>query len=129
MRIGELAEATDTPATTLRYYEGAGRLLPSGRTASGYRVYHQSATDRLGFISRAQHAGLTLSEIRGVLDLRDNGEPPCQQVRDLLDARLTALDRQLTELHALRREVAELRSHAADLDPAHCPPEQVCRYL
>ena len=129
MRIGELAEATDTPATTLRYYEGARLLLPSGRTASGYRVYDQSAADRLGFISRAQHAGLTLAEIRRVLDLRDSGEPPCRQVRDLLDARLASLDQQLAELQALRRAVAELRAHAADLDPAHCPPEQVCRYL
>jgi len=129
MRIGELAEATDTPATTLRYYEGAGLLLPSGRTPSGYRVYDQSAARRLGFISRAQHAGLTLTEIRGVLDLRDGGEPPCQHVRDLLDARLTALDRQLVELQALRGAVAELRAQAADLDPTHCPPEQVCMYL
>jgi DNA-binding transcriptional MerR regulator len=35
-RISELADRSGTPASTLRFYEGAG-LLPASRTSSGYR--------------------------------------------------------------------------------------------
>ena len=36
----------------------------------------------------AQAAGLTLAEIRGVLAIRDAGQPPCQHVTTLIDHHL-----------------------------------------
>ncbi|MFC0451304.1 MerR family transcriptional regulator [Rhodococcus jostii] len=61
-RISQLADISEVPATTLRFYETAG-LLSAERTASGYRVYGDGAVERLAFISSATHLGLPLEEI------------------------------------------------------------------
>jgi DNA-binding transcriptional MerR regulator len=129
MRIGDVAGATGTTTKTLRFYEDQGLLPAADRTTSGYRDYTPDILPRLDFIRRGRAAGLTLAQIRQILDIRDAGEPPCQHVTDLLTERLDALDRQITDLQALRDTVAGLRERAATADPTACTPEQVCRYL
>lgn len=129
MRIGELAAATGTTTKTLRFYEDAGLLQPEGRTATGYRQYGQNAIDRLNFIRRGRAAGLTLAQIREVLDVRDQGRTPCRHVEDLLATRLAALDAQIADLQELRATVTQLHDDARSGDPDTCGPEQVCRYL
>ena len=129
MRIGELAKAADTTTKALRFYE-AERLLPtSPRTSSGYRDYGLDAVARIGFIHRGQAAGLTLAQIRQVLNIRDDRQPPCTHVRDLLDTRLAAIDEQLTQLQDLRNTLTELRARADQIAPDTCRADQVCRYL
>ena len=129
MRIGELAEATGVSARSLRYYEDQGLLPPTERTPAGYRDYGPEAAARIDFIHRGQAAGLTLAQIRQILDIRDHGHAPCGHVRDLLDARLIDIDQQITQLTALRDNIAALRDDAAEPDPDTCSPDQVCRYL
>lgn len=129
MRIGELAEATGTTTKTLRFYEDSGLLPPPERTVSGYRDYDQEAIARLDFIRRGRAAGLTLAQIREVLDIRDAGTAPCHHVKELLDIRLTALDQQIADLQALRTNVAHLRDDAAQANPSECQSKDVCRYL
>lgn len=129
MRIGELAEASGTTTKTLRFYEEAGLLPPPERTANGYRDYTPAALARLDFVRRGRTAGLTLAQIREVLDIRDAGVAPCQHVHDLLEARLGDLDQQIADLQALRHTVAHLRDGAATSDPTNCDATTVCRYL
>jgi DNA-binding transcriptional MerR regulator len=128
MRIGELAEATGTTAKTLRFYEDSG-LLRSDRAANGYREYGQGAVARLDFIRRGRAAGLTLAQVREVIDIRETGDAPCGHVHDLLSARLDDIDSQLADLQALRGTVAQLRDEAGRADPAICTSDAVCRYL
>ena len=129
MRIGELAETAGTTTKTLRFYEDQGLLLPTERTAAGYRNYTPEAVARIDFIHRGQAAGLTLAQIRQILDIRDHGQAPCGHVRDLLDARMTDIEQQLAQLTALRDTIAELRDQAAQPEPESCSADQVCRYL
>lgn len=129
MRIGELAEASGTTTKTLRFYEQAGLLPAPDRTASGYRDYAPETLARLDFIRRSRTAGLTLAQIREVLDIRDAGVAPCQHVHDLLEHRLGDLDRQIADLQALRSTVVHLRDGAATVDPTNCDATTVCRYL
>lgn len=129
MRIGELADAAGTTTKTLRFYEQQGLMPAAGRTPAGYRDYTPEAIARVDFIHRGQVAGLTLAQIRQILDIRDQGRPPCQHVRDLLEARLAGIDQQLARLAALRDTIAALRDQAARPEPESCSPDQVCRYL
>jgi MerR family Zn(II)-responsive transcriptional regulator of zntA len=129
MRIGELAEATGTTTKTLRFYENQGLLPPTERTPAGYRVYTREALGRLDFIRRGQAAGLTLAQIRQILDIRDGGHDPCEHVRALLERRLVDLDAQIAQLVALRDAIHQLRHQAATPTPEACPADQVCRYL
>lgn len=88
MLIGELAEASGATTKTLRFYEEAGLLPAPERTAAGYRDHNAQILPRLDFIRRGRAAGLSLTQIREVLEVRDAGSPPCQHVQDLLGRRL-----------------------------------------
>lgn len=129
MLIGEPSQRSGVRAKTLRFYEDAGVLPPPERTASGYRDYRDDALNRLAFIRSAQAAGLTLAEIRGVVTIRDGGTPPCSHVVELLDAKAAEVDRQMSELRTLKRELTRLRSRAPAVDPVACDPRSVCEVL
>ncbi len=129
MRIGELADAVGTSTKTLRFYEEQGLLPEAQRTPAGYRDYPTKVVSRIDFIHRGKAAGLTLAQIRQILQIRDRGQAPCEHVRDLLDTRLADLDHQIGKLVALRDTIAQLRSQAATPEPTTCTDEQVCRYL
>lgn len=129
MRISELAGATGTTPKTLRFYEDIGLLRPATRTPSGYRDFDSDAIDRLDFIRRGQAAGLTLAQVKQILQIRDGGQPPCEHVRELLATRLADLDTQIAQLLALRDTIARLGEAASHSDPERCAPNQICRYL
>ncbi|WP_432558505.1 heavy metal-responsive transcriptional regulator [Granulicoccus sp. GXG6511] len=129
MRIGELASVAGTSTKTLRFYEEQGLLPAPDRTAAGYRDYDPTVLDRLDFIGRGQAAGLTLAQIQQVLEIRDNGQAPCEHVRALLDQRLVNIENQLRTLAALRDTLTGLRDEASTLHPDTCGPDRVCRYV
>lgn len=129
MRIGELAARAGTSAKTLRFYEEQGLLPAPERTPVGYRDYTPGVLYRLDFIRRGQAAGLTLSQIKQVLEIRDGGQAPCEHVGVLLDQRLVDIEAQLQSLAALRGTLVELREAAASARPEACGPDQICRYL
>jgi MerR family copper efflux transcriptional regulator len=129
MRIGELADRAGVPVKTIRYYEDIGVLAPPARSSSGYRDFDDDVLDRLAFIRSAQAVGLSLGEIRGIVALRDDGETPCAHVLELLRARSTEIDRRISELRALQRELKRLVARAQGLDPADCDLHRICHLL
>lgn len=129
MRIGELAAATGVTAKTLRFYEREGLLHEPPRTASGYRDYQAQVADRVRFVKQAQAAGLTLRQIAEILAIRDDGRPPCRHVAVLVEDRLADVDRRLVELRRTRAHLDDLRRRLEGLDPAACPPGEICAAL
>ncbi|TDD16812.1 heavy metal-responsive transcriptional regulator [Nonomuraea diastatica] len=129
MHIGTLAAAAGLSAKTIRFYEQAGLLPAPPRTPAGYRDYPAEAADRLAFIRDAQAAGLSLAEIRGVLAIRDAGQPPCRHVTTLIETHLGHVDQRIAELLATRTALQDLHQRAQDVDPADCGPEGICRIL
>ena len=129
MRIGELAAAAGTTTKTLRFYEESGLLPQTERAANGYRDYGPEALARLDFIRRGRTAGLTLAQIRVVIDVRDGGDAPCHHVYQLFTARVVDIDRQIADLDALRADLSQRRDQAGEADPSACPAETVCRYV
>jgi DNA-binding transcriptional MerR regulator len=120
MRIGALAAAAGTTAKTIRFYEQAGLLPGPPRTTAGYRDYPPQAFARLAFIRAAQSAGLTLTEIRGILAVRDHGRPPCTHVTDLLRRHLAETERRLAELAQTHTMLRGLLATAQATDPDTC---------
>lgn len=129
MRIGELAAAVGTTTKTLRFYEESGLLPPTARAVNGYREYGPEALSRLDFIHRGRAAGLTLAQIREVIEIRDTGDAPCHHVHQLLTERLADIDRQLADLQALRATLSRQRDDTETADPSTCAAETVCRYV
>lgn len=108
LRIGELAAASGLTRDALRYYERQGLLPRSGRTTGGFREYDGAAVDRIAFIKQAQSHGLTLREIRDLVNHQaDNGRARCRHVRDLLARKLTHLDARRRELDAFCETLQE----------------------
>ena len=126
MLIGELAAATGTSAKTLRFYEAEELLAEPDRTAAGYRDYPEEAVARVAFIRRAQAAGLTLAQIAQILAVRDDGQPPCAHVAELVAQRLEEVTRRLDELARTRAELLALRERLAALDPVDCRDDTIC---
>ena len=120
MRIGEVAGRSSVTAKTIRFWEAQGLLPDPQRTSSGYRAYEPSVVDRLTFIRSAQAAGFRLDQIRQVLEIGDSGQPPCEHVRDLIDARLSAVNARIAELRAARAQLRTLAERARQQDPAEC---------
>ena len=129
MRIGELAAATGTTTKTLRYYESIDLLPAPERTDSGYRSYGAPAIERVRFIRDAQASGLSLTEIRSILELKDAGEGSCAHTRSLLHRHLDELDEQIARLHDARRELADLAARADRLDPQACTDPNRCQVI
>ena len=109
--IGVLAEETGVPIKTIRYYEDIGLLPKAPRTESGYRLYGQEAVEVLAFVRKAQNLGLSLSEIREILELSVRGRCPCGHVQQLLKKRLKALEDKIRDWRALRHRLAQAIRH------------------
>lgn len=106
--IGELAEATGTKVETVRYYERIGILPTPKRTSGNYRAYSAGHLARLSFIRRARDLGFTLDQVRALLALADQKKQDCGTVDALAREHLADIDRKISDLKALRRELSGL---------------------
>lgn len=124
--ISELSREVDIPVATIRYYERLGLIDPPERTQSQYRVYSKEAEERLLFIRQAKAFGLSLDEIKQILELSAKGVAPCQKVKALLKQHLDEVDRRIQEMIKFRQTLTgryiQLDDFAPDssvaLDPA-----------
>lgn len=111
LRIGELARHTGVPVKTLRYYEDLGLLPAAERSSGGFRLFGPDALQRLAFIRRLKHLGLSLEEIRLCLAVHDQGRLPCQDIQQQLIRQIAQVDTRLQELQQLKQELQTLLSH------------------
>jgi MerR family redox-sensitive transcriptional activator SoxR len=89
MRIGDVARRAGVRVSLLRYYEGIG-LLPEVPRVSGQRRYDGGVLRRLAVIDVAQRAGLSLEEIRELLD--HGNDPMSDRLREVAERRLPEID-------------------------------------
>lgn len=114
MNVGAAAKAAGVSAKAVRLWESKGLLSPAQRTAAGYRVFTEDDVVVLRFIRQAKALGLSLGEIKDVLDLQRCGAAPCVRVTTLLDTHVAGIDRKLADLRAMRRILVEACRAARD---------------
>jgi len=105
LRSGELARLAGVSPDTLRHYERMKVLPTPRRSAGNYRLYPPEAIERLRLIRRALAAGFSLPELASILKTRDQGGAPCRQVRRLLEQKLERINRQISDLNAMREHL------------------------
>lgn len=107
LTIGQVSELAGVRAKTIRYYESIGLLPRPSRGENSYRRYSAADVNRLLLLQRIRLLGVPLSEAKALLVGATDAR--CAEVQDALLAlvtdRLSALDREIAELHALRHEV------------------------
>ncbi len=129
-RIGEVAEATGFPTSTLRYYEDEGLLPRPERTVAGQRVYTDAHVERLRFMARGKRLGLTLEEIADLADAWDNLDCSIthEQLLELLDTKLAHVHEEIVELTRFADQLQEVHQRLAGGPAAHgrCGPDCGC---
>jgi MerR family transcriptional regulator, copper efflux regulator len=121
LTIGKVARRTGLSASAIRYYERQGLLRPS-RLLNGYRVYDEDAVKALRFLCQARTVGITLREIKQLLELTRFGRRPCKAVRELASQHIADIDAKIRHLRSLRNELHNLLSRrAAALSDELCP--------
>ena len=111
--ISDLAREFDVTPRAIRFYEDQGLLAP--RRDGQRRIYTPRDRTRLKLTLRGKRLGLTLSEIRELIDMYEPGRderPQLERFLALLEAHKASLvqqradiEAQLSELQAFEKKV------------------------
>lgn len=114
MTVKAAADAAGVSSKAVRLWESKGLLPPAERTEAGYRLFTEDDVGVLRFVRQAKALGLSLAEIKDILDLQRDGAAPCDRVTTILDTHIAGIDRTLTELRALRHTLLKARGAARE---------------
>lgn len=106
---GDLARATGSTVRTIRFYEEEGLLRPVV-LKGGHRRYSEEELDRLRLISDLRELGMSISEIRSILDLRTGCRTAAEfavRFRQVVEERLEETQRRLERLRRVRKEMLD----------------------
>lgn len=92
LSTAEVMRTAGVGRNTLRLYEGLGLISKPRRTASNYRVFARDVLADLQFITQAKDAGLTLAEIKELLQLTRADQATCGRVSAQVEGKLAEID-------------------------------------
>lgn len=107
--IGQLAREFDLTTRAIRFYEDCGLLHPQRRGRN--RIYSGRDRTRLRLTLRGKRLGLTLAEVKELVDMYETPRDTVPQLQKFLDVLAThrgLLEQQLADLQVTLDEV---RSH------------------
>ncbi len=105
LRVAELAGRASVTPATIRYYARIGLLSPDREVENGYRCFSTVDLHRVEFIRRAQRLGLTIGDIKIILETAEHGDVPCDQVKSLVEQRLASMQERIADLKATESRV------------------------
>jgi DNA-binding transcriptional MerR regulator len=110
LSTGDLARATGNTVRAVRFYEEQGLLRPAEVSEGGHRRYTAEELDRLRLICDLREVGLSLSEIRAVLDLRTGCQTAAEfavRFHQVLVGHVEQAQRRIERLRRVRRELGQ----------------------
>lgn len=128
-RISEAAGATGFSVSALRFYEKEDVVVPD-RSESDYRVYNDRHLDGLRFVRRGKQLGLSLDEIKELLELFEDEDcaPVQSRIKELVSDRISQAHEQIAELVGFTSQLQDvqsrLSSHTAE---GSCDDQCGCR--
>jgi DNA-binding transcriptional MerR regulator len=102
LTVTNLARSCNLARSTVLYYESIGLVKRPRRSAGNYRVYSEKDLERLRQIRTYRDAGLTLADIRSILDA------PGSDAAAVLRRRLSELSAGIERLREHQRTIARL---------------------
>ncbi|MEQ8677048.1 MAG: MerR family transcriptional regulator [Aggregatilineales bacterium] len=104
MLISELAQRTNLPIHTIRFYEREGLIDERffHRGDNRYRYYHEEAVERIEMIKQGQSAGYTITEVRELLLTWDAGELTTDATISYLEDKVGEISRKILELEQIK---------------------------
>lgn len=107
LTIGQIAAAANLRTSAIRYYESEG-LLPPPYRRSGRRVYDPAILDRLALLELGKSAGLTIAELKELLDGLSRGRRPPERWRSLARKKSADLDQRMARIRRMKLVLREL---------------------
>lgn len=111
LTIGETADLLGMTPKAIRHYHRIGLVDEPPRSESGYRLYDGETIGRLRLIQQLGRIGLSLRQIKFVLD----SDEPDRLLASLLHDREQALERELARLRDQRAAIQALLQSGAPL--------------
>ena len=131
--IAELAREFDITARAIRFYEDQGLLSPSREGVGGRnRVYTARDRTRLKLTLRGKRLGLTLSEIKSIVDMYESPKDTRAQIdrflgvlahqRETLEQQRADIEMALEEISAHEEECRRLLADSTTPAGLEAPP-------
>lgn len=124
LRVGDLAKLSGKTVRAIHHYEELGLIEPVGRSKGHYRLFDPETLVRIRWINKLKSLGLSLGEIRGLVQLR-NTSPSALRSADVLRQiyidKLEDVRQRLSELRELEGEL-EAALNYLDACPSVCAP-------
>lgn len=114
--ITELAREFDVTPRAIRYWEDQGLVAPE--RAGQSRVYTKRERTRLKLALRGKRLGLSLAEIKELIDMYDPAGSEATQLQSFLDVlarRRAALEQQRADIAAVLEEVTRFEQQCRKL--------------
>ena len=121
MNIGTIAERTQVPAKTIRYYESVGLIQRADRRENGYRSYSERDVDILNFIQRSRSLGFSVKKVGKLLALWYDRNRTSASVKTLALSHIEEIEAQIAELQGLRATLVDLTERCHGDDRPDCP--------
>ncbi len=110
--ISELAREFDVTPRTIRFYEDQGLLAPRRAGTGGrQRIYSQRDRTRLKLTLRGKRLGLSLSEIRDLVDMYESPADTAPQLARFLAVLARHRETLGQQLADLQETLAEIEAH------------------
>lgn len=105
--INDVSKITGISSRTIRYYESIGFINKAKRNKSNYRIYTEEDIKIINFIKKAKLLGFSLSEIKTLLNIKENGNRPCNKVIELIEKHILEIDKKITEMTNFRNKLQD----------------------
>ena len=122
LTIGKLAKESGVSVETIRFYESKG-LIRRPKSGDGFRKYPLSDSVKIRFIKKVQKVGFTLNEINTLLNLRNQPNAKCCDVKKTAEDKLLEIELKCKDLLIIKRTLTELvkSCDSSDTDISECP--------
>jgi len=127
LTTGDMARLSDNTLRTVRFYEETGILRPLQRVGGGHRLFPRSELGRLRFVTRLRSSGLSLQEIRDLLEMKGRhrgGSAAAEALGQELGLRVTQLRNQLSHMQHVIEELEHARAALQPCTSCSCHDQQ-----
>lgn len=108
LKVGDVADKLEINSQTLYFYERIGLIPSPQRSSGGYRLYSDRDVERLKFIRHLKGLGLSLQDIREILELQEDNLLSCDRVYQHLKLKEQEIDYKIEQLQALKSQLLPL---------------------
>jgi DNA-binding transcriptional MerR regulator len=128
MRVSEISNRLNVSPNTVRYYSRIELVRPS-KSDNGYKHYTEKDFRKLRFAIRAKALGFSLSDIKKLIDISDNGQTPCPHAREIIASNLDLLGASIRESLNLFQRMERAAAIWQDMPDKEPNGETICSLI